>query len=151
MLENSAHKDQVLRLLGQYQLLEFSLKLYISTAYSIVKHALNETIPFDYGYQYIDKFSLGKLVREFARLNENAVLMSKLKSIESHRNHVAHRAMVEQHEIIRDVLNLNTKRNIVDLHLAEMEIDECLIQIAAELEQIIRKLDDYEKKVEVTK
>ena len=136
MLDHSPYKSRVLLLLGSYQLLEFSLKIYIAGAYSLVKQSLDGAIPFDYKYKDIENFPLGKLLQTFSHLNKNKVLQNKLNQLKSTRNHIAHRALIEQYDVIRDVLNLGGDEHSIDISDAEREIDECLILMAAELEFI---------------
>jgi hypothetical protein len=139
MPDHSPYESRVLFLLGSYQLLEFSLKIYIAGAYSLIKQSLKGAIPFEYKYKDIENFPLGKLLQTFSHLNQNKALHNKLNQLKSKRNHIAHRAMLEQHDVIRDVLDLGEDEPSIDLSEAEREINECLILMAVELEYILNQ------------
>lgn len=52
--ESEKYKLQVLQTLSEFQTIEFSLKLYISAIYKIIKSKLDGQIPFYYSYKDIE-------------------------------------------------------------------------------------------------
>ena len=127
---------QVTKLLGMYQMVEFSLKVYIACAYAMIRDKLNGLIPFDFRYKDIEQTPLGKINGIFGKLNKNTDLQKKLKKLTKHRNYIAHRAIVEQNDVIRDVLDIDVSEEPIDMNAAEVEVDNCLLLIAKELETI---------------
>jgi hypothetical protein len=121
-------------------MLEFSLKIYISLAYELIKRSLNDVILFDYGYKQIENFPLEKLLFHFSRLNKNSSLKNRLNKMKISRNYIAHRAMLERHEVIRDVLDLGNEQQ-TDMDSAEAEVNECLVLMARELDIITPHID----------
>ena len=135
-------ETRILRRLGQYQLVEFSLKLYIAGAYAHIKKSLNETIPFDYGYSQVENFPLERLLEVFKRLNRNKELQDRLNGLRTHRNYVAHRALLEMKPAIRELFNLVSGEEKTDIAAAEKEVDECLRLLAGELGLVVPGADN---------
>jgi hypothetical protein len=144
MDEQIEKKLQVTRLLGMYQMVEFSLKIYIASAYTLIRNKLDGAIPFEYRYKDIENAPLGRLNGIFAKLNPNADLQKRLGKLIKHRDYIAHRALVEQHDVIRDVLDIGLEEEPIDLSAAESEVDSCLILLSKELE-IILHIESAEK------
>ncbi len=121
----SDHETQVLRLLSMFQMLELSLKFYIAGAYKRIKDALGGQLPFKYGYKDIENFPLERLLGIFTKLNDDQVLQGRLNKLVAKRNLVAHRALVYRHEVIADLLEIDTSALLDDLKSVEVELDEC--------------------------
>jgi hypothetical protein len=121
----SDHEAQVLRLLSMFQMLELSLKFYIAAAYKRIKDALDGRLPFKYSYKDIENFPLERLLGIFAKLNDDQVLQGRLNKLVPKRNLVAHRALVYRHEVIADLLEIDTSALLEDLKTVEVELDEC--------------------------
>ena len=133
----SVGEARILRLLGQYQLVEFSLKLYIAGAYAHIKKSLDGIIPFDYGYSEVENFPLERLLQVFKRLNRNKDLQDKLNRLKVHRNYVAHRALLEMNPAVRELFNLFAGEEQIDVTAAEAEVNECLLLLAGELGLVV--------------
>ncbi|KQX99227.1 hypothetical protein ASD22_02830 [Rhodanobacter sp. Root480] len=130
---------QLLRVLGAFQLLEFALKLYISTAYAVIKQSLDGSVHFGYAYKDIQRFPLEKLMNVFTKLNDNIELQSRINKLRDKRNDIAHGALLYRHDLIRDLLALDVEAHVVDLSKTEQEVDECLSLVTRELEPLISK------------
>ena len=144
MDEQLQRELQVTKLLGMYQLVEFSLKIYIAGAYMLIRKKLDNVMPFEYKYKDIENAPLGKLNGIFAKLNKNTDLQNQLGKLPKHRNYVAHRALIEQHAVIRDVLDIGADEEPIDIIAAEAEVDRCLVLLAKELETILHLESDDE-------
>jgi hypothetical protein len=91
------------QLLGQYfeklpeallkfQFIEESLRIYIAYCYQIISLRIPKEITFKYGYNDLQKDSLGTLLRKFKKFSANDLLIQKLGSIVKDRNYCAHQA-----------------------------------------------------------
>jgi hypothetical protein len=136
---HSEHEMLALRALAGFQLLEFSLKLYISAAYQVIRSSLNGALPFDYNYKQIENFPLERLLGVFSRLNSNTSLQSRLSKLPHKRNEVAHKALLYNHDVFRDILGIDIESHAVDLAKMEKEVDECLGLLAGELTPVMDK------------
>jgi hypothetical protein len=135
------HEAQVLRLLSMFQTLELSLKFYIAAAYKRVKDALDGSLPFKYGYKDVENYPLERLLGVFAKLNDDAVLQSRMNKLVPKRNLVAHRALAYRHEVIADLLEIDRDALLVDLKLVEIELNECLKTLGATV-AVMLQIDD---------
>jgi len=126
-----------LRLLGQFQLLEFSLKLYISFSHEIIRSKLDGAIPFKYEFEQIDGYPLEKLLANFKLLNDNVELQARLGKLIKKRNVVAHKALLFQDlgftNLVAGLYNIDHRELLRDLDETESEVDGCMEQLAPEL------------------
>lgn len=78
------------------QLLEMTLKLYISTAYRLAEKCIAGKMAFATPTEEeIDSWALGPLIQQFRKLNANTVLASELSAFTKDRNKVAHRVIAK--------------------------------------------------------
>ena len=79
--------------LGQCQLIELELKLYISQALELIAKFIAGRVPFKMtGTDYKDA-SLERLIDVFKKLSNNPALQTKLTKFKDERNFVAHKAI----------------------------------------------------------
>jgi hypothetical protein len=122
-------------------MLELSLKFYIAAAYKHIRDVLDGQLPFKYGYKDIENFPLERLLGIFAKLSDEQVLLGRLNKLVPKRNLVAHRALVYRHEVITDLLEINTSALLEDLKAVEAELEECQSMLGKIVARML-KLDD---------
>lgn len=135
--ESEKYKLQVLQALSEFQTIEFSLKLYISATYKIIKSKLDGQIPFDYSYKDIENHPLEKLLALFKKHNSNIHLQKRLGKLVSGRNVVAHKALIFSHPEIRDIFGGELSEHHENVSSMAGELNECLKLLALELELVM--------------
>jgi hypothetical protein len=133
------HEKETLSILSSYQVLEFSLKLYIATAYKFIKHKIDGGIPFNYNFKYIENFPLGKLLNLFSQLNGNIELHKRLSKLIKTRNEVAHQALLYHHDVFRDILSVDISSHVLNISNTATELDECLELLTHEITAMLDK------------
>jgi hypothetical protein len=141
MNQSNENELQVMQVLESFQLLEFSLKSYISAAYLLIKESIKEPVYFDYGYKDIEGFPLERLLGIFKKINRNLTLHEKLNRLPAKRNEIAHRALLYRHEVIREILKLDIDAHAVNLSEIEKEIDWCLLELANDLSPLMARIN----------
>jgi hypothetical protein len=76
-------------------MIEDSLKLYIEYSCKLIKVNLPPSIPFNFSGKEHENSALGVLIKAFSKYSDNEALINDLKSLQSKRNFVAHRALVD--------------------------------------------------------
>ena len=136
MKSETEYKLSTLRVLSCFQTLEFSLKIYVATAYDLIRNKLKDDIPFKYSYKDIKNHSLGRLLNTFQKINDNVELQSRLNILVKGRNRIAHQALLFAHEEFRDILDEDLDENHENVTLLEQELDDCLMIMSTELQNI---------------
>lgn len=131
------YKERVISILTNFQILEMSLKIYIGKSYELIQHIVVDRVYFDFSASDVENYPLEKLLNLFGKLNGNEELKKRLNKLRSHRNYVAHQALLlslpknentdEFHEKARDFFYL------------EEEIMKCLIELADEGGELLNK------------
>ena len=88
--------------LMNFQFMEESIRMYLTSAYCIVLRKLDNQIPFEFTYKDVEKDSLGKLLIKFGKFNSNKQLIDNIREIMKDRNHCAHRAYLMTAEELND-------------------------------------------------
>ena len=88
------YREGVMLVLSGYQLIEASLKTYLKNYFTIVRHVVPEELHFGFDGKDYGNAALGTLVKVFAKVCGDSGLVSDLKSEISHRDHIAHRALL---------------------------------------------------------
>lgn len=127
------YKSLNLKVLGSFQLLELSLKLYIATAYKVIRDNLNGKIPFNYTYSDIKNYPLERLINLFTKLNDNKELLAHLNKLRDKRNKIAHTSLLCVYDVFREILDEDIHENYAELSATESEVDQCLGLIAEEM------------------
>jgi len=94
MDQRDRYKATTLRILGKFQLLEFSLKYYIGFSYQLIHKTLDGALHFGYTIDDVDNFPLERLLNIFSKLNNNTELHKRLNALRVKRNHVAHKSLL---------------------------------------------------------
>ena len=140
MTESTAnYKDRAVRVLGTFQMLELSIKIYISAAYHVIRLRLDGEIPFNYDFWHVENFPLEKLLSVFSKLNSNKSLHARLNKLREQRNDVAHRALLYQDNFVRDLLGIDIRARSSSLSSTEKELNSCLELVSEELDLILKK------------
>lgn len=119
-----SYKVTTLRILGNFQLLEFGLKVYIGKAYSLIKHCVGDKIYFDYAAKDVESFALERLLKVFSKLNSNNELITRLNKLKDERNHIAHKALIITMVSKYDSGAIEDK--YIEYYSLEDELSECL-------------------------
>jgi hypothetical protein len=88
------YQKEVHEALEKCQFVEETLRIYINLAVEIAKLEMANHFLVRFTTADLSKLSLGKLVRVFSRLSNDASLKSSLKNLTSERNFVAHRSLL---------------------------------------------------------
>jgi hypothetical protein len=134
------YRATTLRILGQFQLLEFVLKNYIGIAYKLIQKRVDGAIHFGYSIEDVQNHSLERLVTIFSKLNSNDELNRQLNVLRDKRNHVAHKSLIASMGRGYDVAILEKANE--DFFYLEDEVQECIVAAVEELRAIRGKLDE---------
>ena len=132
------YESTTLRILAQFQLMEFALKHYIGFSYALIHKQLAGVAPFRYTLEDVENHPLERLLVIFAKLNDNAELQAKLNQLRSKRNHVAHRSLLVSMGKSRD--NEAIEKASEEFFYLEDEVVECVQELLKELRQVKSKL-----------
>ena len=119
-----SYKTATLRILGNFQLLEFALKSYIGRAYSLIKKTVGAKVHFDYSIKDVDEFPPERLLNVFSKLNGNKDLISRLNKLRVERNHIAHKSLILTMGSMYDPGAVEDK--YLEYFWLEDELSECL-------------------------
>ena len=86
------YADVVRDILWNCQVVEESLRRYLTASYKYVQKTMAGSLPFRFDRKDIENDSMGSLVSKFERLSDNTSLVTQLKSLTKHRNMCAHKA-----------------------------------------------------------
>lgn len=75
------------------QLVEQQLKLYISEAFELAKKCIGGKMPFKFSGSDCENWSLGRLIENFDKLNNNPLLKNELIKFKKERDFLSHRAI----------------------------------------------------------
>jgi hypothetical protein len=118
------YKDTTLRVLGEFQLLEFALKIYIGLSYKAIKLRVENIVHFDYTENDLNDLPLGRLLSLFKKLNPNTALVQRLQVLQTERNHIAHRSLLITMGSMYDRGLVEDK--YIEYTMLEDELTECL-------------------------
>jgi hypothetical protein len=95
MTSPDQYRDLVAHALAGFQLVEASLKDYISDYHDKVRSCLPPGMVYDYHRSDIQDAALGKLVEVFNKTNRNKELVGSLRKLQASRDNLAHRALTK--------------------------------------------------------
>lgn len=125
------YKATTLRILGQFQLLEFALKHYIGFSYKLIHKQLDGASHFGYSIEDVENHPLERLLTTFSKLNGNAELHKQLNALRVKRNHVAHKSLLVSFG--RSDGSAELEKADEAFFYLEDEVQECLHAVLAEL------------------
>jgi hypothetical protein len=137
------YKKIVHETLASFQILEFSLKIYISSAYVLIKHKTANELTFDYSYKDIKSHSLERLSSIFKKLTNNNALSKRIGKLIYSRNKLAHAGLLIAEEIFRDILGENLEEEADFISRVHIDLDSCLEDMANEIRSITSILSKY--------
>ena len=130
-------EPRLVKLLGQFQLLEFSLKLYIYFSHEIIRARVSGLVPFKYTFEQLDSHPLEKLLATFRQLSDNSELQGRLNELPKKRNEIAHKALLYHHPslsaLLAGIYNLDYIEHSADVGETEKEIESCMDLLAEDL------------------
>jgi hypothetical protein len=94
MTEEELYRDIASHALAGFQLIEEGLKNYIADYHDKVREFLPVYMVYEHRADEVANAPLGKLVDIFGKINANKQLVVELRSLQSKRNDLAHRALV---------------------------------------------------------
>jgi hypothetical protein len=89
------YREAVISALSGFQLIESTLKLYISMHYDTTRLLLKDRVHFDFQGDDLKDAALGRLVTVFSKLNRNTRLVARIRELIKHRDEIAHQALVQ--------------------------------------------------------
>ena len=122
--------------MGQFQILEHSLKIYLHFCFEIVRMKLAGAIPFNHNFEQIENFPLERLNTLFSRYNNNQALQKRIGRLIKHRNDVAHRAMLYNGAFAEHFEWDKRLNQFKDLTAAEDDLDACMEELATEMKVV---------------
>lgn len=129
---NNLHEENT-RLLGvasaNAQFVEEAIKLYLQSAFDLIRKKLDNALPFTYTYDTIKNSPMGNLNKFFSFYNDNEELKNMLQPILEERNYIAHRAYLlkEEQTINKELMeqeNNRINKFIEQTHLIIFQIFE---------------------------
>lgn len=134
-----SYKATIMRILGNFQLLEFALKVYIGKTYLLIKNCVGDKVHFGYTAKDVESFALERLLNVFSKLNSNNELLTRLKNLKDERNHIAHKALIITMGAKYDQGAVEDK--YIEYFTLEDELAECLKLVIEE----VRSLKEWPK------
>lgn len=129
-----------LRLLGQFQLLEFSLKLYIVYCHEVIRAKLGGVLPFKHSFEQVDGFPLEKLLANYKLLSDNTDLQIRIGKLVKRRNKLAHKNLMLQDlghtSLVFGIYRVNSCEMLKELSETEREVAVCMEQLAPEIARV---------------
>lgn len=120
----------------RFQALEEALKIYLTTAFELIRKELDGTVPFHFISKDIQKEALGSLVRLFAKYSSKAKLVEDLNPLPAKRNYIAHQAyLVSANQPVEEMA-----KHIVKVRYAGAEAKRVLDEVVAEARLLVAKL-----------
>lgn len=95
--------------LADFQFLEEGLRLYVFSAYELIRRAVHERLPFHFDYADVRNDALSKLISKYLKFSDNEELGAQLRKALRHRNEIAHRGLLLTIDEQRDVAHLDTQ------------------------------------------
>lgn len=116
--------------LAGFQIVEESLKSYITTYHQTVQKFLPKELIYDYKRSDIEDLALGRLIEVFSKMNRNSLLIDKLRKIKQIRDQLAHKALSKLYGPQKETFDFleNTDRFIDTANKLGLIIDEILIE-----------------------
>ena len=94
--------DEINRSIVSFQFIEEALRMYLDYAYQLVQLRVGDALPVHLARKDIEHWPMVRLIREFAKFNDNAPMIRGMQRLASLRNEVVHRGLLLTHEEIRD-------------------------------------------------
>jgi hypothetical protein len=134
------YKATVVRILSNFQLIEFALKEYIGLAYRLIFERVKDTLHFSYSRKDVESFPLERLINTFSKMNSNRELISRLNRLRAARNQIAHRSLVVTMGSLYDPGEVEDK--YIEYLWLEDELAECLRLSIEELRKLKSRSDN---------
>lgn len=117
--------------LWRLQFVEEGLRMYIRSAYEILRAVAPTPVAFRPSIRKLERASLGQLIQEFSELSETPDLTAKLRALVPQRNRIAHTSFLFTFEEFSDETHLAAERAWVmraaaEAHHAHEEVSALL-------------------------
>ena len=131
------YKTSLVLALAGFQMVEESLKTYLSFCHDAVRELLPPGLTYKYSRADVEDAALGKLLMIFSKTTSNDGLVIALRKLQKDRDLIAHRALLDLFRSSDSSQNLKSEaKRMMDLaarvnaHLGEIN-EECLALLAA--------------------
>jgi hypothetical protein len=94
MSATQLYRDGVTQALAGFQLIEEELKNYLEMHFECVRLILGGRLHFDFSRRDYQDAALGRLINVFSKVCPNKELVTDLRAVVKHRDHVAHQALL---------------------------------------------------------
>lgn len=122
--------EGVVGALSIFQVIESSLKLYITYSFRLIQVRLGPNVAFNFNGDDYENSSLETLIKIFSKLSNNKELIEVLKQRKKDRNYVAHQAYIQYLKIEGEESHTEHSEKI---HEISVEAVKCLALVQAEL------------------
>lgn len=116
------------QVLMDFQFIEEALRMYIASAFNVIRTSTQDKVPFKFDRSSVEKDSLGKLIGKYSKLSDNQKLIADLNRVVEDRNLIAHRSLLltpEEQEPSALAVESSKLENLHDvLHPMLLEIME---------------------------
>lgn len=127
MNNQKIYSEAATHALAGFQIVEESLKDYITAYHQTVKKFLPDELMYQHKRSDIEDLALGKLIEIFSKVNSNILLIGKLRKIKQTRDQLAHKALTKLYGPEKDTFDF-------------LESTDRFIDTAAELGLIIEDI-----------
>lgn len=124
-------ESRAFNLLASFQLVELSLKIYISLAYEVIRRRVDGLLPFNHDEKSLEKASLERLLGMLKVINNNQALGKLLASLIEKRNDIAHRMLLPHFGIRRR--NEDLRKAHDELTRTEKSVNRAMKGLAREI------------------
>ena len=126
------------RALFRFQFIEEGIKIYLESAYLIVKVKLDGVLRVRLTRKQIETKSLRQLISEFEKFSENDPLVADLKQLVEDRNFVAHQAFLVGASQLGNVDSL--RQHIDKINSISGKAEKCVETLMKEIKAVEAKL-----------
>ena len=135
---NLSYSHDVMTTIWRIQLIEFMLKIYISSTHDLIRNRLEGIIPYKFSGDDVRNAPLERLLTVFSKLNGNIELQKKLNRLKDGRNHLAHQGFILQFSEIHELLGLHgtVDTNVEKISQIKEETSECMRELLQEVRDV---------------
>ena len=129
---------EINRAIVSFQFIEECLRIYLGYAYELLQLRVGDALPVRLARKDIEHWSMGRLIREFAKFNDNSGLVEGMLKLASLRNEVAHRGLLLTVEQTQDKQHMEQQAERA-LRIAD-GANGCFHELFAEIGKLSERL-----------
>jgi hypothetical protein len=139
--------DYIPNVLLVFQHIEEAIRQYLLRCEYIIATRLEGIAKYRISEKQIDKFSLGRLVDEFERFNDNDDLIRRLRSIVAERNFIAHQSYIVLHEKGGKLEEIEEIKPLYERAVkAKESAEKCFFELIQEIEKLEERFTEIQRK-----